>query len=106
MSADKYAALRAALGHEPQRHEGASIDVRLDAIRDHRDWLALVHAEAHPRLLRALLREQNDLLDLLQRALAYVEDCEDVDDGPDGEQVANHAMELAMQIREALGEDS
>lgn len=43
-----------------------------------------------------------DLLEALESALEFVEDYEDVDDGPDGRPVANKAMSLASQLREAI----
>lgn len=43
-----------------------------------------------------------ELLELLEAALPYVEDCIDVVDGPEGEQRPNPAMILASEIKHVL----
>lgn len=49
----------------------------------------------HPKLVA-------ELLELLERALPYVSNCEDVVDGPEGEQRPNEAMYLAAEIKTVL----
>lgn len=43
-----------------------------------------------------------DMLAALHEALEFAKDQEDVDDGPDGEQVPNEAMRLAQTLRAAI----
>jgi hypothetical protein len=49
-----------------------------------------------------LIAAAPDLLDALEDALEFIEDCSDVSDGPDGEQVPNRAMQLAGPIRAVI----
>jgi len=54
--------------------------------------------KANTRLIAAA----PELLDRLRDALEFIEDQEDVNDGPDGQPVANRAMQLAESIRTTL----
>lgn len=44
--------------------------------------------------------------DAIVQALEYLDGREDVDDGADGQPVANREMQLAQTLREAVGESS
>jgi hypothetical protein len=61
-------------------------------------WPGLIDAEANATLIATV----PDMLDALEDALAFIEDCSDVSDGPDGEQVPNRAMQLAGPIRAVI----